>query len=230
MTEYAWQATNCDPCPGPVLSETDLTTLGADVLPTMAAGARQSTATIVDATPRGPGIPGDVAQMIVNRQLSAFRACHQAAMTRGRPLPASVDIDLRVDGSGLTSGAPTISGADSDLAACLLGPLRSLRFPPPEGGAVTPIHARLALNSEAPNPWQARSRMQSFVLTPLHARYSREALGEDLVFRQAGAIVGGREHVVDASGKLEEGSRPDSANNFQARYAIRHCFSSRSAP
>ena len=31
VTEYAWQATNCDPCPGPVLSSSDLLTLGADV-------------------------------------------------------------------------------------------------------------------------------------------------------------------------------------------------------
>jgi hypothetical protein len=44
---------------------------------------------------------------------------------------------------------------------------------------------------------------------------------EDLVFKKADAIVGGREHVV-ANGKLEERSRPDSTNNFQARYAIRH--------
>ncbi|RLB47038.1 MAG: hypothetical protein DRJ42_26315 [Deltaproteobacteria bacterium] len=33
VTEYAWQATGCDPCPGPVLSEQDLLSLGADVVP-----------------------------------------------------------------------------------------------------------------------------------------------------------------------------------------------------
>jgi len=32
VTEYAWQATNCDPCPGPVISTADLMTLGGDVL------------------------------------------------------------------------------------------------------------------------------------------------------------------------------------------------------
>jgi MYXO-CTERM domain-containing protein len=188
----------------------------------MAAGARQSTLTVVEATPRGPGIPGDVARMLVSRQLTAFRACHQSAMTRGRPLPDAIDVDLRVDGSGLVTGSPTVTGGDPDLSACMLGALRPLRFPPPEGGATTPLHLRLALNSEAPSPWQAQMRMQQFVLTRLHARYSREALGEDLVLRPANAIVGGREHVVGADGKLEEGARPDSANNFQARYAIRH--------
>ena len=32
ITEYAWQATTCDPCPGPQLDMGDLMTLGADVL------------------------------------------------------------------------------------------------------------------------------------------------------------------------------------------------------
>ena len=32
VTEYAWQATTCDPCPGPVLDPSELQTLGADVL------------------------------------------------------------------------------------------------------------------------------------------------------------------------------------------------------
>ncbi len=31
ITEYAWQAGFCDPCPGPTLSPSDITTLGADV-------------------------------------------------------------------------------------------------------------------------------------------------------------------------------------------------------
>ena len=61
------------------------------------------------------------------------------------------------------------------------------------------------------------------VLTRLHARYGKNDMKEDLVFKAAEPIVGGREFVVDeASHKLEERSRPDSTNNFQARYAIRH--------
>ncbi len=34
VTEYAWQATTCDPCPGPQLGYHELVTLGADVLAT----------------------------------------------------------------------------------------------------------------------------------------------------------------------------------------------------
>jgi MYXO-CTERM domain-containing protein len=63
--------------------------------------------------------------------------------------------------------------------------------------------------------------LNDFVVTRLHARYSKDALGDDLFFRAAPPIVGGREFVQTA-GKLEQGARSDSTNNFQARYVIRH--------
>jgi hypothetical protein len=62
---------------------------------------------------------------------------------------------------------------------------------------------------------------ESYVLTRLHARYDKTSLGEDLVFKAAGPIVGGREFLSDGK-NLEQGSRKDSWNNFQARYAIRY--------
>ncbi|HRI68532.1 MAG TPA: DUF2330 domain-containing protein, partial [Polyangium sp.] len=64
----------------------------------------------------------------------------------------------------------------------------------------------------------------SMVLTRLHARYGKNSLGEDLVFREAPPIVGGREHNQD-NGKLETGSKimtEGGVSNFQGRYAIRH--------
>ena len=36
--------------------------------------------------------------------------------------------------------------------------------------------------------------------------------------------MGGREFVQGEKGELEKGARPDSSNNFQARYAIRHAW------
>jgi MYXO-CTERM domain-containing protein len=54
-----------------------------------------------------------------------------------------------------------------------------------------------------------------FVVTRLHARYAKDTLGDDLHFRPAPPIVGGREG-------MEEGAKPDSTNNFQGRYVIRH--------
>ena len=59
-----------------------------------------------------------------------------------------------------------------------------------------------------------------FVLTRLHARYGKD-LSDDLRFKQAEAIVGGRE-LVQSGGQLEEGAQKSTFNNFQGRYAIRH--------
>lgn len=61
----------------------------------------------------------------------------------------------------------------------------------------------------------------SWVVTRMHARYSADEVGEDLVFTHAPPVVGGRE-VRQADGALEQGARQDRENNFQARYIIRH--------
>jgi hypothetical protein len=119
VTEYAWDAGSCDPCPLPALDQAELASLGADVL----------------------------------------------------------------------ASSPS-SGANG----------------PPGGGV---------------RPWFA-GRASGFVLTRLHARYGKESLGEDLVFRAAPPISGGREVRGGPEGALEQGSKPDGINNFQARYAIRH--------
>lgn len=62
---------------------------------------------------------------------------------------------------------------------------------------------------------------RNYVLTRLHARYGKDAMGADLVFRTAPAIAGGRERRI-ASGGLERAATASSINNFQARYIIRH--------
>jgi hypothetical protein len=61
-----------------------------------------------------------------------------------------------------------------------------------------------------------------FVLTRLHYRYSAASLGEDLVFRAAGPVVGGR-GMPNREGELgEREATPDRINNFQGRYVILH--------
>ncbi|MEZ4460654.1 MAG: DUF2330 domain-containing protein [bacterium] len=64
---------------------------------------------------------------------------------------------------------------------------------------------------------------QSWVVTRLHARYDKDDIAEDLVFKAVNPIVGGREFVVDPdTGKLEEGAQESDINNFQGRYIIRN--------
>jgi hypothetical protein len=60
----------------------------------------------------------------------------------------------------------------------------------------------------------------NFVLTRLHARYGTGDMKDDLRFKDAPAVTGGRENWSD--GKLEHGATPSAQNYFQARYAIRH--------
>jgi hypothetical protein len=124
VTEYAWTSSGCDPCPTPPLEDSDVATLGGDVL-------------------LGMGAP-----------------------------PAD------------DPSAPPKSGLGKGMGFF--------------GGGSHPM-----------------------VLTRLHARYDATTLSDDLVFRAADPVVGGRE-FMQKDGELEKGSRPDSYNNFQARYAIRH--------
>jgi hypothetical protein len=67
----------------------------------------------------------------------------------------------------------------------------------------------------------------SWVLTRLHTRYSRETLSEDLIFREAKPVVGGRSNWDGQS--TDAGAQPSSENNFQGRYIIRHYWTGRVA-
>ncbi|MBA3458138.1 MAG: DUF2330 domain-containing protein [Deltaproteobacteria bacterium] len=60
----------------------------------------------------------------------------------------------------------------------------------------------------------------NYVLTRLHARYGKADMKDDLRFREAKPITGGRETWSKQG--LEYGASPASTNAFQARYAIRH--------
>lgn len=67
--------------------------------------------------------------------------------------------------------------------------------------------------------WDSKDRL---TLTRLHYRYTTETLGEDLVFRQATALFGGR-GVPDGRGELTERHRGDATvNQFQGRYVMLH--------
>ena len=162
VTEYAWQPTSCDPCPGPVLDVSDLMTLGGDALP--------STTPPVAPVPAPPRPP----------------------VKAGKPFAPNCTPAFTFDGNGVKHYKPEcLDGSDLDW-----------KPPPP------------------PRP-TFNAGFNDFVLTRLHVRYTKESLGEDLTFRAAPPIVGGRE-IPGGDGKLEHGANPSSSNNFQARYAVRH--------
>ncbi len=151
VTEYSWDASTCDPCPGPALSPGDFATLGADAL---------APSDPVPPPPRVIPLPGPPPP---------------------QPQPQR-------------PGAP--------------------KKPPPPNNKPVVVPGR---------PPMAPPRFfGGFTITRLHARYTKESLGDDLVLRAAAPIVGGRE-FTGADGKLEHGSQPaQGVNNFQGRYAVRH--------
>jgi len=60
----------------------------------------------------------------------------------------------------------------------------------------------------------------TYTLTRLHARYGKGDMKDDLRFRDAKPVQGGRENW---NGKgIEYGAIASATNNFQARYAVRH--------
>jgi len=61
---------------------------------------------------------------------------------------------------------------------------------------------------------------RSFVMTRLHARYGKTDLNDDLRFKEASPVAGGREEY--AKGALESEATASKQNFFQARYAVRH--------
>jgi len=61
----------------------------------------------------------------------------------------------------------------------------------------------------------------TWVLTRLHTRYDQKTLSEDLIFVPAKPVVGGR--GSEGISREKPGAvEPDSVNNFQGRYIIRH--------
>ncbi len=145
VTEYAWQSNSCDPCPIPPLDDSNLMTLGLDVL----------------------------------------------------------------DGADMKQVEPQIEVKNLDALSAQ------------DRRLVEQTLQSLKVNLQAQRQ-NRRFNRGGFTLTRLHARYDKNTLGEDLVFKAAPPIVGGREFMQKGN-ELETGARPDNyTNNFQGRYAIRH--------
>jgi uncharacterized protein (TIGR03382 family) len=241
VTEYAWQATSCDPCPGPVLSESDLMTLGADVAIDTGEDAPEPEApapTTTQWTTRvrsgtveaGEGLSKEIIRRVARRHINELRFCHQSRLA-GRPADEAnldVSVELSIDSAGRTGDVRVTAEGHAGLAACIQTAVRRWVFPAPEGDEV---------RATLPFLFQTQVRgprgyglgfgrgggggpLFGFVLTRLHYRYGRGELGEDLVMRPAPAVEGGR--GVGPANELPTGATPAPANNFQGRYIIRH--------
>ncbi len=246
VTEYAWDAGTCDPCPGPTLDGEDLATLGADVIPGGTQGLTRGGGGSFGRSGRGatvragkisvsPGLPEAVVSRIFRQQLGVLRRCYDEGLRANPTLGGTVDLRFTIPKSGEVA-AVSVDGQTSDLTdatvrSCITKRLAGrLTFPTPENGAevkvgyavvFAPAGADAGAAPPPPRFFGGMGGATPYVLTRLHLRYAKDAIGEDLVFRTAPPVAGGRE-VRAEGGELEKGSRPDATNNFQARYAIRH--------
>jgi hypothetical protein len=228
VTEYAWDAQSCDPCPGPALTPGDINTLGADAL----AGAAPPTATNATwvATVKVSDIkapPEDlerVRTVLARPERAQFRNCYLEALKTDVAPSGKVHVteDLEPPGTPKVIHAEAAGGKlPAKVLACVEQNARGVYF----GGmkASVKLAYTIDFSVRAPEPGEAPwftpppVNTWGFTLTRLHARYKKDALGEDLVFKEASAIEGGREGVA-----MSAKSTPASVNNFQGRYIIRH--------
>ena len=172
-------------------------------------------------------LPPEVIQRIVRQNFARYRLCYENGLRSNPNLAGRVTVKFEIGGTGAvtsaTDGGSTL--ADKSVVDCVLHGFRNFSFPEPERKVPVAVVYPLdfAPGSSMP-PGGGRfgsGPFASYVLTRLHARYAKDALGSDLVFKEAPPIVGGRE-MRGESGALETGSVAAPTSAFQARYAIRH--------
>jgi MYXO-CTERM domain-containing protein len=190
----------------------------------------------------------EVVQRIVRQSFGRFRLCYEQGLRTNPTLQGKVTAKFEIDAAGSVAGAKDGGSdlPDSAVVQCVLRAFQQMSFPQPEEKANTNVTVPINFTPAAGGGGTlglgttgtpggggggggigrlggniGMTGVGPFVLTRLHARYTKDALGNDLVFKEAPAIVGGRE-MRGAGGALETGSVPASVNSFQARYAIRH--------
>ncbi len=212
VTEYSWGANSCDPCPTPGLNPSELATFGADAL-------------VGDGTPRPKQVQvtmlpvegePSVSPLLYGAQ-ATMQSCYQRALESDPKVTGRATFRIETDQRGdVTADKPSGDGLPPTLLSCARGALDTLRFAgAPKRKFEIGVDFK-SVESPPPIPWD-------FVLTRLHARYGKESLAQDLIFREAKPILGGRE-IYDQAKRLEYGASESSTNNFQARYAIRHAW------
>jgi MYXO-CTERM domain-containing protein len=228
VTEYAWGAGSCDPCPGAeaALTNQELLELGGDVLPEWSAGLSTVTMAVPGIMQGSPTVDGeldkDIIRRIVRAHVNEVRSCYNAGLARNSKIRGRVVVDFTIAGTGKVESPTIAETAITDVAVgeCIAKAFGRWSFPKPQDGGSVKVSYPLTLSSGG-----SGSSAGSFVLTRLHARYDATALGEDLVFEAAPAIAGGRE-MWGGDRKLEQGATvvENGINNFQARYAMRHAW------
>lgn len=212
ITEYAWDATRCDPCPGPVLDASDITTLGGDHAsgaidqPSNGIGYRRGP----HAWLGGPRLAQETVDEVVNARWAAVVECVRD------PIELHADVEIR---DGIVERAQVEAGADrAETARCIQAALVSQAAPTTVRPAASRYRLSLAIHRTVrrvqPNP-------RGFTLTRIRYRTRPGSPLSDLVFRRAVPIEGGI-GTPDREGLFRTAPHRGELNRFQARFAILH--------
>jgi hypothetical protein len=224
ITEYAWDAGACDPCPDTPLTRSELFTLGLDVLRGQGkTPSRRSMLQVERPTTIGP-MDKNIVHRYLRRAQGQFQSCHDRILLQGTEVKGAARLSFTITPAGNVD-AVEVTGPGKDAAAtaltdCLKQVMTRLRFPRAQAGGITKVRFDIRLVAGAGPP-----RTQGFVLTRLHARYDETSLGQDLIFEVAEPIQGG----LGGADSLEKTALPALSNTFQGRYIIRHPWTGRVA-
>jgi len=143
VTEYAWQAQGCDPCPGPVLSPQDLITLGDDVAlgvesanVSRGGGFRRSVSRIRPGRPTVDGpLASEIIRRVVRRHINELRFCYDQELVRNPTLAGRVELSFTIARNGSVASSSVSSSTLSNASAetCMWRAVRRWRFPSSEG-------------------------------------------------------------------------------------------------
>ncbi len=154
VTEYAWEAGRCDPCPVPALDAADVATLGGDVALTTPPSGTPGQVTL-GALTSTPGLPAEIIQRVLRQNHGRFRLCQEKSTSTARR--ADVTVAFTIDAKGAASKVSVEQAAPEDvgLDACLHDAFLGLSFPAPEKA---PVSVEMPVASEACWGWRSRWR------------------------------------------------------------------------
>jgi hypothetical protein len=225
VTEYSWDASTCDPCPGPTLNQSDLSTLGMDVIDESAKPKRVGLLSIGRATSgevEGQELANAVWQKAQTSQ-PALRGCYTKHIEGGGKSVGRVNMVLTITPKGTISKVerPWDSLKEESITGCFEKEIKTWSFAK-QASNKKDVQVALPLTTSSYIETPRRSRSwRGWTLTRLHTRYTDKTMTEDLIFEKAPGIIGGRGMPQGEQGEMnEEGVVASSYNNFQGRYIM----------
>lgn len=235
VTEYAWESTKCDPCPagnfrgqnvGGPLNYRDLMTLGLDALSTDPLiynfNLNERTQVIRGKSPLGMR---NVRRHIMSHAYMCAMAQEGPRNNRQYTANAllSISLDPKDEQIRIASRPNNNNELQRQFHQCLLESLSSVDKKTFKSfGVQSPTAVQTSIYfSDRQYRQRQWARSQGWVLTRLHARYSSKDLKDDLIFKAAKPIIGGRGMPYGWPAKVrEEGAQISTFNNFQGRYIM----------